>query len=196
MDKENYLRESFKNKFVEKSEYIRRELNVLINLTAGDNISIVDDSLKFYDNKIELNIKKVNSDDEIIDGKIVLYDSRRYYYLENNELAKTYLGFIYNNNQCELKYKSIYNDFNIERDMIFKLHKDNNILRVTNELYSFPLTSCYYNLKDKMNSKSTSKNIGLLIADDMYKLIDFDIKLKQVLVEDEYFKQKYVKKLK
>ncbi len=81
MNKLDYLKDSFTKEYGEKLQSKIKVLNILSNLIAGDNISLVENSLVFYDDKIALNIKKVNDEEEIVDGKIVIYDSTRYYYL-------------------------------------------------------------------------------------------------------------------
>ena len=185
MDKEKFLRESFKDKYGKKLGQKRVALNVLLNLVAGDNIKIIEDSLVMDSDKITFNIEKYNSDEEVIIGKIAIYDGYKYYYLENNISRKTYIGLSYDNCNCQLKYKSFYDNFNIERNIDFKLYKtDSDVLYIANNLFNCPLSFLYPHMQKEIDqNKSISRNIGLLISDDMYKFFEYNIELEQKQAE-------------
>ncbi len=192
MNKLDYLKDSFTKEYGEKLQSKIKVLNILSNLIAGDNISLVENSLVFYDDKIALNIKKVNDEEEIVDGKIVIYDSTRYYYLEKNEMANTFISLIHDNCNFEIKYRSIYDDFDIERNMKFRLQRDKDgTLYMTSDLYNLPLSECYPNLKEKIEKhRSFSKNIGFIISDDIYHFLDFQLKTERKNVLQKSLQQR------
>ena len=72
MNKETFLEEKFREEYGEKLGSKSRLLNVLSNLIMGDNINVVEDSIRFYDDKIS-SITNVNKEVILCENPCILF---------------------------------------------------------------------------------------------------------------------------
>lgn len=184
MNKENFLRKSFHDKYGDNLGIIETKiLNILIHLVNPENISIED--IAFFEDKIVVNSNRKIDEEENVSGKYIIYNNAKYAYLEKNKNANTIIGMEYDHGMCGIYYKSTYDKFDVERTVGFKIRKNKyGLTFIENDDFNMPLYKCYpLAYEDFSCTKNISDAIGLMISNDMYNVIDFDIKNKQTLVK-------------
>ena len=182
MRNEDFLKKAFYDKYGENLDTMETKmLNILLHLVCFENISI--ENIIFSEDKIVVTTERKINEEENVTGKYIIYNNFRYAYIEKNKYSNTISGIEFNRGLCGIYYKSIYDDFDIERTVGFKIRRSKTgVIFIENDNFNIPLYKCYpLAYEDFGYSKGISESIGQMIVNDVYNVIDFDIKSKKNL---------------